>query len=120
MLYCQPRLLRWRIVSSKLSIVIVMIGIVGASALLAQCYWLSQYYSTSIIYGTGVVRYLPFEGGFYGIVGDNGSHYDPMNLPLAFRIDGLKVRFSGIAQNLLSTHMWGRIIKLTSIGTFYP
>ena len=42
---------------------------------------------------TGTVVYLSFEGGFYGITGDDGRHYDPINLSQDFRIDGLPLRF---------------------------
>jgi inhibitor of cysteine peptidase len=68
------------------------------------------------IHGKGTVKYLSFEGGFHGIVGDDGKHYDPLNLPQEFRVDGLQVRFTAIAtDHMVSFHTWGYIVKLTSI-----
>lgn len=64
----------------------------------------------------GTVKYLSFEGGFYGIVGDDGKHYDPLNLPPEFRVDALRVRFTAIVTDpVVSFHMWGCIVKLVSI-----
>ncbi|MCS7242333.1 MAG: hypothetical protein NZ706_06645, partial [Candidatus Caldatribacterium sp.] len=42
---------------------------------------------------TGTVVYVPLEGGFFGILGDNGVQYEPVNLPEEFRVDGLRVVF---------------------------
>jgi hypothetical protein len=65
---------------------------------------------------TGTVAFLSFEGGFYGIKGDDGVNYDPTNLPLEFRKDGMHVRF--VAKELpgrASVHMWGTIVELVTI-----
>jgi len=73
------------------------------------------------IRGKGTVKYLSFEGGFYGIVGDDGNHYDPLNLPQEFRVEGLRVRFKAtrdhaiMTDHMVSFHMWGYIVKLISI-----
>jgi len=73
------------------------------------------------IQGKGTIKYLSFEGGFYGIVGDDGKHYDPLNLPQEFRVDGLRVRFKAtrehaiMTDSIVSFHMWGYIVKLLSI-----
>lgn len=63
----------------------------------------------------GTVKYLSFEGGFYGIVGDDGRHYDPLNMPQEFRVDGLRVRFTANKTGNVSVHMWGHVVKLDSI-----
>lgn len=65
---------------------------------------------------TGTVVFLSFEGGFYGIRGDDGKNYDPMNLAAEFRKDGLRIRFE--AKELpdrASVHMWGTIIEIKHI-----
>jgi hypothetical protein len=65
---------------------------------------------------TGTVVFLSFEGGFYGIKGDDGRSYDPINLPEDFRVDGLRVRFE--AKGLTgqaSFHMWGIMVELIHI-----
>jgi hypothetical protein len=64
----------------------------------------------------GTVRYISLEGGFYGIVGDDGKNYDPVNLPSGFQEDQLKVKFEGrILKDQVSFHMWGEIIEIESI-----
>ena len=68
------------------------------------------------IKGTGTVVYLSFEGGFYGITGDDGKHYDPTNLSPEFQKDGLRVRFEAKElQGRASVHMWGTIVELVAI-----
>ena len=65
---------------------------------------------------TGTVVFLSFEGGFYGIKGDDGKNYDPTNLPREFQKDGTRVRFE--AKELpdrASVHMWGSIVELVTI-----
>ena len=70
-----------------------------------------QYIITS-----GIIKYITLEGGFYGIIGDDGVNYDPINLPDNFRIDGLKVVLTAIRrEDLCSFHMWGIIIEIISI-----
>jgi hypothetical protein len=65
---------------------------------------------------TGIIKYITLEGGFYGIIGDDGVNYDPINLPDNFRIDGLKVVLTAIKrEDLCSFHMWGIIIEIISI-----
>ena len=86
--------------------------------ILLFCFALSSCISvdTGIVKGTGTIVYLNFEGGFYGIIADNGEHYDPINLPSEFKKDGLRVRFKGrIRDDLKSFHMWGDIIELIEI-----
>lgn len=61
------------------------------------------------------MRYLSFEGGFYGILGDNGKNYLPDKLTEEFQIDGLKIYFEGTITDLTTTVQWGRTINLTKI-----
>ncbi len=66
--------------------------------------------------GTGTVKFIDLEGGFYGIVGDDNKQYDPMNLDQTYQKDGLRVRFQAkIRQDIASIHMWGKIIEITKI-----
>lgn len=65
---------------------------------------------------TGTVRYLDLEGGFYGLVGDNGEKYDPINLPEEYRKDGLRVKFQvREKKDMLGIHMWGKIVEVVKI-----
>jgi hypothetical protein len=66
---------------------------------------------------TGTVRYVVLEGGFYGIRGDNGEHYDPINLPGQYRVNGLRVWFRFRPRtDVVGIRMWGKFIELTEIG----
>jgi inhibitor of cysteine peptidase len=66
--------------------------------------------------GTGTVKYIDLEGGFYGIVGDDNKQYEPMNLEQTYQQDGLRVRFQAkIRQDMASIYMWGKIIEITKI-----
>ncbi|MFX1378679.1 MAG: hypothetical protein ACFFA4_06260 [Promethearchaeota archaeon] len=69
----------------------------------------------NLVQGIGEIVYLSFEGGFFGIISDNGNAYDPINLPSEFEIVGLRVEFRGEILDLYSFHMWGRIIKILFI-----
>ncbi|MBI4188435.1 MAG: hypothetical protein HY529_04415 [Chloroflexi bacterium] len=66
--------------------------------------------------GTGTIRFNDLEGGFYGILTDDGKKYDPNNLGQEFQKDGIRIRFEAkIRTDLASIHMWGTIIELTRI-----
>ena len=100
--------------SSKLWVIIIMIGVVFV---LIGAFALSSQFTTNdgLIHSKGTVKYLSFEGGFYGIVGDDGKNYDPINMPQEFKVDGLRVQFVANITNYLSFHMWGYVVKLVSI-----
>jgi hypothetical protein len=55
----------------------------------------------------GTVVFNSLEGGFYGIVDDDGQAWDPENLPDAMAIDGLRVSFRGVPTEHATFHMWG-------------
>jgi len=81
--------------------------------LLAACTGASR----DLVSQTGTVRFIDLEGGFYGIVADNGEHYDPINLGQEFRQDGLRVRFQAkIRQDIASIRMWGKIVEIIRIA----
>jgi len=66
--------------------------------------------------GTGTIRFLAFEGGFYGIVADDSTRYDPGELDDAFREDGLRVRFELTPQEgMMTTRQWGTPADVHSI-----
>ncbi len=65
---------------------------------------------------TGTIRYLDFEGGFYGIVADNGEKYDPLNLPKEYKTDRLRVKFQvREKKDMAGIHMWGKIVEILKI-----
>ena len=72
--------------------------------------------SENTISATGTIRYQDIEGGFWGIIGDDGIKYDPMELDSQFQKEGLRVSFKASPEtDMMSTHMWGTIINLSHI-----
>jgi len=69
-----------------------------------------------LIQGLATVRYQDLEGGFWGLIADDGQKYDPLELDEALQQDGLRVRFSARPDpDRMSTHMWGQIVELVEI-----
>ncbi len=65
----------------------------------------------------GTVRHIPLEGGFYGIVSEDGKKFDPLNLPEAFKKDGLTIRFiPEPCDTCMSMRMWGDIVRLKKLS----
>lgn len=72
--------------------------------------------TNEIVEGVGTIVYLDFEGGFFGIITDDSSCYDPINLSAQFEDDGLRVIFKAKTRpDLGSYHMWGTIVELIYI-----
>jgi hypothetical protein len=70
----------------------------------------------NIISETGTIVFNQIEGGFWGIVGDSGINYDPVNLSKKFKKEGIKVRFKATEmKGAISYHMWGVLISIQSI-----
>ena len=77
--------------------------------------------SFSVVSGTGVIRYIDIEDGFYGIVADDGTHYIPDSLPSDYQVDGVRVSFTGIAgQPGPDIRMWGTALRLNSLELLSP
>jgi hypothetical protein len=65
---------------------------------------------------TGTVLYITIEGGFYGLVADDGEKYDPINLPEEYKQNGLRVKFQvERKKGMASIHMWGIIAEIVKI-----
>jgi len=66
---------------------------------------------------TGQVYYANIEGGFYGIIGDDGIKYQPTNLPRKFKKEGLNLKFDAkLKDNMMSTFQWGTIVELSRVS----
>jgi hypothetical protein len=63
----------------------------------------------------GRVVYRNFEGGFWGIISDDGQRYDPLVLPEQFQIEGLRVAGKVRRRNVAHFHMWGTIVELVEL-----
>ncbi len=73
-------------------------------------------YAQEIIERTGTIKYFSFEGGFFGIAGDDGMNYDPINLGQTYKKDNLKIKFKGkIRTDIMSTRNWGTSIEISDI-----
>lgn len=69
--------------------------------------------------GTGTIKYMTFEDGFYIIASDRGEAYDLINdedYP-SFLKDGLRVRFCvKVPEEWVSFHECGNPAEILSIG----
>ncbi len=64
----------------------------------------------------GTVRFQATEGGFFGIVADDGAKYDPIYLPMEYRADYLRVSFAAmVRRNIEPIHTWGTPVDLVEI-----
>jgi len=99
--------MRWKIVA------LALLSIATMSAI-AIGYELGK--EDNVVRGTGAIVWLNFEGGFWGIIGDDGEHYDPINLDSEFQSEDLRVYFEAkIRTDLVSFHMWGKIVEILTI-----
>ncbi|MGV8129385.1 MAG: protease inhibitor I42 family protein [Methanolinea sp.] len=65
---------------------------------------------------SGTVTYQDFEGGFYGIAGDDGKNYLPLNLESQYRVDGMRISFEcEEAKDVATIQMWGIPVHITFI-----
>jgi len=69
----------------------------------------------------GKVVYLAMEGGFYGIVSNDGRKYLATNLPQMLQQANLMLRGKAVLQaNTLGIHQWGEYIQLLDISPRCP
>jgi hypothetical protein len=71
---------------------------------------------TGMLRISGTVTYFPFEGGFYGIVADDGGEYLPLNLPPEFAKDGLAVIVTvEPAEGVSTIQQWGMPVRIVEM-----
>ena len=64
----------------------------------------------------GEVKHLTIEGGFWGIVAEDGQRYDPGKLPREFEQAGRKVRVvARRTPDQISYRQWGQLIEIVEI-----
>jgi len=67
--------------------------------------------------GLGTITYLDLEGGFFGLIADEGAKYDLLNLDEVFQQDGLRVRFRvRLRPDVATIRMWGRPAEVVAIA----
>ena len=65
---------------------------------------------------TGTMVYQDFEGGFWGILGDDDKKYRPVDeVPAAVRKDGLRIEAELEPASVMSFAMWGRSVHVRTI-----
>ena len=72
--------------------------------------------SDSTVVVEGRVSHKDIEGGFWAIDADDGRQFTPLNLPVAFQQDNLKVAVRAtLASDVASIHMYGVPITILEI-----
>ena len=71
-----------------------------------------SYGEATIISGTGTIKFISLEGGFYGIIADDGRRYLPLNLEKKFKKDGIKVKFKARLKHVPTIYMWGVPVEI--------
>ena len=70
---------------------------------------------------TGEICYVTTEDGLYGIIGDNGKRYQPINLPRELRKNALPVKFTAeVRDDMYTAITWGTTIKIKTIDKINP
>ncbi|MDP3052022.1 MAG: hypothetical protein Q8N42_00780 [bacterium] len=81
---------------------IIMFGIIGTASSLEKMKTIK-----------GTVHYISIEGGFWGIVTDDGKKYDPIYLPSELRRPGLRAEFRlMILEGHVGLRMWGTLVEI--------
>lgn len=65
----------------------------------------------------GSIVYNDFEGGFWGILGDDGKRYRPTELAEEWQRPGLRVVVECERSSAVSFHMWGIAVDIESIAS---
>ena len=66
---------------------------------------------------TGKAHYQNLGTGFWGIIGDNGKQYLPVNMPEQLKVKGAHVELSVEDSDQGSIFMWGSPVKILSFHT---
>ncbi|OQX55879.1 MAG: hypothetical protein B5M53_03620 [Candidatus Cloacimonas sp. 4484_209] len=99
----------------KSSIILLILGIL---VILLLAFLTDRYFqktSEKVFSANGTIEYISLEGGFYGIVTDEGEKYLPLNLPEEFKKDGLRVWFKAKPKKVTTNQMWGKPIEILEI-----
>jgi hypothetical protein len=67
---------------------------------------------------SGTVTYVKLATGFWGIIGDDGQEWRPVNMPEQLKLEGRKVQVKAIeVDEGASIFMWGMPIRILSFHT---
>ncbi len=65
----------------------------------------------------GKVVHQDLEGGFWGIVGEDGRQWLPINMPEQLKREGKKVSITVRESDSVGIQMWGVPVKVISFHT---
>ena len=72
--------------------------------------------AAGLIEADGTIRHIPLEGGFWGIIADDGRRFDPLELDPALQRDGLRVHFEAMPEtDVMTVRMWGTPVTLRRV-----
>lgn len=69
---------------------------------------------------TGEVVFNDFEGGFWGLVSDEGEMFRPLEMPEALQQAGVKVSLLLRPVEVMSFQMWGEPVEIVSVEDRSP
>jgi len=62
------------------------------------------------------VKYMNFEGGFFGVISEEGKHWLPLNLNKEFQQEGAVIKVKGKAvKDMMTIQQWGTPFSITHI-----
>ena len=65
---------------------------------------------------TATVTFIDLEGGFFGLMTEDGEKLLPSNLPKEFLKDGTVIQFHATTlKDMQSIHQWGTLVELTDV-----
>ena len=65
---------------------------------------------------TATVTFIDLEGGFYGLMTEDGEKLLPSNLPKEFLKDGTVIQFHATTlKDMQSLHQWGTLVELKDV-----
>lgn len=74
-----------------------------------------------IISEAGQIRFVNLDEGFFGIIGEDGRKFEPINLAENFKINRQNITFRAKARpDILTTHMWGMPVEILDIKAVKP
>lgn len=66
---------------------------------------------------TGTVEWKALESGFYAIDADDGQGYEPINLPVEYSVEALRVQVTAKPRgDMVSINMYGIIIEIVEMS----
>jgi hypothetical protein len=93
---------------------IIAVGLVALNMTCGGLYTSGPAKETVVV--TGTVAFIDLEGGFYGIVTDDGARYLPLNLPEEYAEDGLAITAEVMVKEDVATiQQWGTPVEIFTI-----